>query len=548
MVRLFPAMSPATATLLVALAACGGSSDKGTGPSGIPGTITATSNVTTAGRAGLFPVDTPVVVVRTVGGTPVAGVPVVFTVLTGAGTVSSNGGVATAAVTVTSNANGLAGVKWRLGGTLGAQTVQAKVDTFPAVVFSATASAGITAQLLMIQGNAQTGAANAVVPTNPRVQAKDAFGNAVPGDTIDFTSTLGTNVLTATRQITDAGGFATVGGWTLPACGGPATVTATSRSLGNPNAAFGATVTGGGAYCIELIFTTTPDAALRAAAENAAARWSRVITSSLPTEVVTQSNFTCAAITGLSLNNRSIKSIVIYVQLAPIVSGTPGLVTLGSAGPCFVRSTSGLTVVGGMRLNSDYLLTNLNALQRDDVVLHEMGHVLGFGTLWTGIPTIPSLPVLLPNPAASSGAGNPQFVGALSLIEFLAMGGPAGSTTVPVENCGAAGTINGHWKEGVTAGPAGSGFGTELMTGYLSAPGGQRNPFSRLSIAAMGDLGYTVDLSQADAYTLNSQQCPAPLLIAPEGSIVIGSDVVREELVSPTHMVRRGRVEPLIRK
>ena len=183
-----------------------------------------------------------------------------------------------------------------------------------------------------------------------------------------------------------------------------------------------------------------------------------------------------------------------------------------------------------------------------DLTLHEMGHVLGFGTLWTGIPSIPSLPVLLPSPAASSGAGNPQLVGALSLIEYLAMGGPAGSTTVPVENCGGGGTINGHWKEGVTAGPAGSGFGTELMTGYLSAPGGQRNPFSRLSIAVMGDLGYTVDLSQADAYTLNSQQCPAPLLIAPEGSIVIGSDVVREELVSPTHMVRRGRVEPLIRK
>ena len=530
-------------TLVMLMAACGGG-EKGTGPT-LAGSLTAQSGLTPTGRAGLFPADTPIVIVKSASGTPLAGVPVVFTVVSGGGSVINNGASA-ASATITSNASGLAGLRWRFGGTLGAQVLQAKVDTFPAVLFTATVTAGNTAQLLVILGNNQTAAANVLLPVAPKVQAKDSFGNVVPGDTIDFTSTLGTNTLTAARQVTDAGGFATLGSWTLGACGGQSTVTATSHALGAPAAALNATVTGGGNYCIELVYTATPDAALKVNVENAAARWNRVITSALSIENVTSATFSCAGITGLSLTNRNVKSVLIYVQLAPITSTTPGLVTLGSAGPCFLRSTNGLTVVGGLRLNSDYLLNNVSNLQREDVVLHEMGHVLGFGTLWQGSSTIPGLPAPLANPAGASGVGNPIFVGTAALTEYLAIGGPAGSPGVPVENCGGAGTINSHWREGVAGGGAGSGFGTELMTGYASAPAGQRNPFSRVTIAAMQDMGYGVDLSQADPYTLNSQACPVPLLIAPPGSIVIGHDVVREELASPTHVVRNGRVERIV--
>ena len=41
----------------------------------------------------------------------------------------------------------------------------------------------------------------------------------------------------------------------------------------------------------------------------------------------------------------------------------------------------------------------------------------------------------------------------------------------------------------------------ELMTGYLSAGD---NPLSRLSIATLQDLGYSVDYSQADPYTASN--------------------------------------------
>jgi hypothetical protein len=45
-------------------------------------------------------------------------------------------------------------------------------------------------------------------------------------------------------------------------------------------------------------------------------------------------------------------------------------------------------------------------------------------------------------------------------------------------------------------------FGAELMTGFVGAAG---NPLSALTAAAMGDLGYQVDLAAAEPYTL-----PAP--------------------------------------
>ena len=67
------------------------------------------------------------------------------------------------------------------------------------------------------------------------------------------------------------------------------------------------------------------------------------------------------------------------------------------------------------------------------------------------------------------------------------------AATVPVENTGGPGTAGGHWRESV--------FGNELMTGYLN-PG--TNPLSAMTIAAMIDLGYSVSLTAADAYSFTS--------------------------------------------
>ena len=404
-----------------------------------------------------------------------------------------------------------------------------------------TAPPAAAATISALASQVSAGCSASMVPDTPVVVVKDAGGSPVGGASVTFAVASGGGTLSATSRTTNAQGRAGVA-WTLGSTG-IQTVTATSGSL--TPVTFSATSTGSGPFCIELIYTATPDPLLRVAADSAAVRWSRIIKSTMSTEVVSQVNLTCAGITGITMTNKSVQGLLIYMQLAPITSTTPGLITLGSSGPCLVRSANGLTVVGGMRLNSDYLLNKLSALQRTDVVLHEMGHSLGFGTLWSGVPSIPALPVLLAGSDTVSRHGNQTFTGAAALQQYKALGASSSVSAVPVENCGGGGTLNGHWREDAGAS---AGFGTELMTGYISAPAGQKNPLSKLTIASMKDMGYVVDSTQADPYTLNNQTCPAPLLYAPPSSVVIGTTVVDEQLYRPTHVVRGGVVEPIIRK
>ena len=512
----------ALVTLVTSFAACGG--DKPSGPSGAPTQLVATSSLSLAGRAGLVAPESLAVVASNPSGVR-PNVVVTFTVLTGGGSLSS--------ATAITNSLGVAQVRWTYGGLVGAQTVRATVDTITPVVFTGSVIAGPVTLLTIQQGNGQSAPANAALPVKPRVKATDTFGNIVIGEPITFTSTGGVNELTGVTQITDLNGLATLGNWTLGPCAGAASVTAASST--SALAVFNAIVTGGGTYCVELVYTVPPDPVMQAAAERAAATWSRIISSNFPLENVTAGSGTCAGITRPAIN-RDVKALVIYVQLAPIASTTPGLVTLGSAGPCFIRDGNGLTVLGGMRLNSEFLLARLTPTGIEDIVLHEMGHVLGAGTLWTGVPGT-TLPVLLQNPAP---AGSPTFTGAAAVAAYVSVGGAPGSVSVPVESCGGGSTINGHWRESV--------FGTELMTGYASAPAGQRNPLSAVTIASMQDMGYTVDMSLAAPYTLSGQPCPVTLLFAPPGAIVVAGQVVIEELSEPTHIVRHGNLLPIVRR
>jgi hypothetical protein len=112
-----------------------------------------------------------------------------------------------------------------------------------------------------------------------------------------------------------------------------------------------------------------------------------------------------------------------------------------------------------------------------------MGHVLGLGTNWllTGFVTD-----LLTDPSYTAPGG---------VAAYQELGG---RRYVPLENDGEWGTILGHWRE--------ADFGDELMTGYLGRRPAQ---LSRLTVAALADLGYGVDLGAADPYSL-----PSPLAAA----------------------------------
>ena len=425
---------------------------------------------------------------------------------------------------------GLAGVIGACGGGGGGGG-----PTTPQIVATTLATTGASAAL--------AGCGGAVVPDTPVVVVKDQNGAPLAAQTVNFSVTGGGGTISRTTAVTNAFGQAGVS-WTLGNAGAQS-MRATSGSIAPLT--FTAALTSTGPFCVELVFTSSPDPVLRVAAENAAARWSAIITGAVPPQPLNENTYTCAQVS-IPPMVRTVKSLVIYVELAPIPSSTPGLITLGQAAPCWIRDIGGLTVVGAMKLNSDYLINNLSATQREDVVLHEMGHVLGFGTLWEPITGVTGMATLLQTPAPT---GNPIFVGTQSVAKYVLAGAGAGATSIPVENCGTGGTINGHWREASGGSTTTVGFGIELMTGYISAPAGQRNPLSAVTIASLADLGYTVSYAAADIYTLGGQTCPAPLLAAgnqPSGLVRVGNDWAVEEIGRPIGIVGRdGKVRPIYR-
>ena len=87
------------------------------------------------------------------------------------------------------------------------------------------------------------------------------------------------------------------------------------------------------------------------------------------------------------------------------------------------------------------------------------------------------------------------YMGANAVREYNALAGCTVDSPPPMQNPGC-----GHWDE-----PC---FLNEVMTPFIS---GASNPFSRLTIGAMEDVGYVVDYSQADTYTsanMNLANCP----------------------------------------
>jgi hypothetical protein len=234
----------------------------------------------------------------------------------------------------------------------------------------------------------------------------------------------------------------------------------------------------------------------KAAFSAAAARWSQVITTGRPDRSITLGTNTCAS--GTAAFSGTVDDLLIDASITPI-DGPGGV--LGNAGPCLVRTAGGLPVYGVMQFDSADVSAMEGAGQLGPVILHEMGHVLGFGTLWSG--------TLL----SGAGTSDPTFVGPAALDAWHAMGG---SGAVPVENTGGLGTADAHWRETV--------FGTELMTGYLD---GATAPLSALTVASLGDLGYQVDLSAADAFGLAGLRAagdaPTPLRLTTQPIRPVGS-------------------------
>jgi len=199
--------------------------------------------------------------------------------------------------------------------------------------------------------------------------------------------------------------------------------------------------------------------------EEAVARWERIIIKDVPSFTGTLPS----AFEGFPpvIENETLDDIVIEVVLAPI-DGPGGI--LGQAGPRFVRTSDFLTLSGVMFFDVDDLdfLEQLNLFE--EVIVHEMGHVLGVGTLWNVEP------FGFPRTLLEGSPDNPYFSGRMANVHWNAEGGTG---ELPVEGDFGPGTRFSHWDEAT--------LNNELMTGFLNLG---YNPLSRITAGSLRDLGY----------------------------------------------------------
>ena len=278
----------------------------------------------------------------------------------------------------------------------------------------------------------------------------------------------------------------------------------------------GCTGGGPGDYDVDLRFLSSLSPSVQQAFVDAVARWESVVIGDLADVPVNVPSGLCFQ--GQPAIDETIDDLLIFADVT-FIDGPGGI--LGRAGTCAIRSANKLTVFGLMQFDEDDLAELEAQGALGDVIVHEMGHVIGFGTVWEvlGFLADPSL----------QGGTDPHFTGPRAIAAFDGLGGAGYSgAKVPVENTGGPGTADGHWRESV--------LDNELMTGWLN-PGS--NPLSELTVESLWDMGYSVDLDAADdfAITLDVRQQSAAT------SLSLGDDI----LTLPIWVVdEEGRVVEVI--
>ncbi|MEX2152288.1 MAG: leishmanolysin-related zinc metalloendopeptidase [Gemmatimonadaceae bacterium] len=377
---------------------------------------------------------------------------------------------------------------------------------------------GPPAALVPIAGALQAAPANTELPAPIQLSVRDANGNVLgAGHVVTFAVVAGGGSITGTSATSDASGTVTAPAWRLGKSAVPQTLRATLNAVVQEVGAIVATE-----YQITVRFWGDPmSMANQLLFANAAARISGFLTGDVIDADARNSNLDLEQecdITGQPVLNEIIDDVLVFASIRSIDG--PGNI-LGRAGPCLGRETSTGTMIaiGFMEFDSADLDRLASGGSLQEVITHEMLHVVGFGTLWNNRALL-----------TGSGTSDPRFTGMQARQGCAAAGSPVTcANSVPVEGTGGSGTANAHWRE--------STFVNELMTGFIDAG---TNPLSAITIASLADLGFTVNMAAADTYAVPLGLIRANNMIASQGWEQI---IPMRALLHPDGRVERVRMK-----
>ena len=254
------------------------------------------------------------------------------------------------------------------------------------------------------------------------------------------------------------------------------------------------------AYNIELVFFEGFTSHQKNVIKKAARRWEEVIVDDVRDMDFSQDSFAQSVLTDQGIFTSIIDDIVIVVETEYLGDFIYGLGGQGAQvyGSPEVERASGLPYVGEITIN------NLDEVLNDDAVLfqvalHEMGHALGIGTLTERHLIVET---------AEGKTTDAYFPGPLTVKAFNAIGGEGytGGGKVPMATESALYLppwgIGAHWR--------GSVFGNELMSDG-DWERGRLSPLSIVTLGALADLGYGVDVSKADPFMILPQTNKIPV-------------------------------------